>query len=456
MRRQFLTFITLLSVLFVSSQIKELDSLTLQLAFQKPDTSKVNTSIKLIDILYNLKDYKKAIMFIDESERLSQSLSYDKGVAQAVYYKALIFASKDDYYNAIDNFNRSKQIFEKIKDTLEIAKVNNGIGLIEINRGNYKNGLEASLAAIAVFEDRKLYQNLSSAYNNLATAYYNTEKIDKSLEYNFKALEVRERLKDTTNLSTTYSNIASLYSMKNNHVEAISYYEKVLTLLKTNNDKNLRGAILPKIGQEYLYLKNYNKAAENLVAGARFNRKMQNQEGLLRSLNGLAQLNLAKRKFDLAEGQLTEASILAKNLNDENELLKNYQLMMKLDSAKGNFRNAFMWQREYQKLKDKLYKKEYNNVGLIETDYNSDVVDEKQLQEQQIKDEANTKQINKLKLISYVLVGAFALVSTFLLLIYLKRKSRIKYTRELEEKTNRFKKKTKQYYPNLKTWKKLM
>ena len=132
MRKQFLTFITLLSVLFVTSQNKEQDSLTLQLAFQKPDTSKVKTSIKLIEILYNQKDYKKAIMFIDESERLSQSLNYDKGAAQAIYYKALIFANKDDYYNAIDNFNKSKQIFEKIKDTLEIAKINNGIGVIEI------------------------------------------------------------------------------------------------------------------------------------------------------------------------------------------------------------------------------------------------------------------------------------------------------------------------------------
>ena len=431
----------MLSVLFVSSQDKELDSLTLQLAFQKPDTSKVNTSIKLIEILYDLKNYKKAIMFIDESERLSQSLKYDKGIAQAVYYKALIFAGNDDYYNAIDNFNRSKQIFEKIKDTLEIAKVNNGIGLIEINRGNYKNGLEASLAAISVFEDRKLYKNLSTAYNSLATAYYNTEKIDKSLEYNFKALEVRERLKDTANLSTTYSNIASLYSMKNNHENAILYYEKVLTLLKTNSNQSLKGEILPKIGQEYLYLKNYTKAAENLVAGARFNRKIQNQEGLLRSLNGLAQLNLAKRKFDLAEGQLTEAGILAKNLNEEIELLKNYELMMKLDSAKGNFQNAFMWQREYQKLKDKLYKKEYSDAGLIDTDYKSDEIDEKQLQEQQKKDEANTKQINKLKLISYILVGAFALVSTFLLLIYLKRKSRIIYTKELEEKNKQIQEK---------------
>ncbi len=441
MRRQFFTFLALFSMLFVSAQDKELDSLTLQLAFQAPDTAKVNTSIKLIDILYNQKDYKKAIMFIDESERLAQSLKYDGGIAQAIYYKALIFANKDDYYNAVDNFNRSKQLFLKINDTLGVAEVNSGIGMIEINRGNFKKGIDASLLAISVFEDKNLFENLSVGYDNLATAYFETDRVEESLTYNFKALEVRERLKDTINLSKTYRNIATLYSIKKDHTNAISYYNKVLLLLASGgNNLELRGEILPKIGQEYLNSKDYLKAAENLVAGARLNRRIQNKEGLLQALNGLAQLNLVKRRFDLVQGQLAEATIIAKELNDEKELLRNFELNMKLDSAKGDFQNAFMWQREYQNLKDKVFKREYINAGLVETDYNTEASNEKLLEEQKVKDEANAARIDKLKLISYLLLGAFAIVSTFLLLIYLKRNSRLKYTKELEEKNEQIQK----------------
>lgn len=436
MRGRFLTFVFVLFILFANAQSKELDSLTLQLAFQKPDSSKVDTSIKLIDILYSNEDYKKAIMFIDESERLAQSLNYHKGTAEVNYYKAMIFADKDDYYNAIDNFIKSKKVFEEINDTLGLAKVNNGIGLIEINRGNYDKGLEASLKAIKVFEDKKLYNNLSTAYNNLATAYYNTEKYDKSLEYNFKAAQVRELLEDTVSLSSTYRNIATLYSLNKDPENAISYYQKVLDLLKINDNEELRGEILPKIGQEYLSQNELKKAAEFLVEGAKYNRKINNKEGLLQALNGLAKYNIIKKQYDLAEGQVTEAGLILKELNDDKQLLENYDLMMKLDSAKGNFRSAFMWQREYQILKDKLYKNEYKTAGLNETDYNTtDNEKEKQLIKQlQLKDAANTKQIKKLKLVNYILLGAFLMVSTLLLLIYLNRKNRIKYTRELENK----------------------
>ena len=46
----------------------------------------------------------------------------------------------------------------------------------------------------------------------------------------------------------------------------------------------------------------------------------------------------------------------------------------------------------------------------------------------------NIDQVKNLKLLSYGLIAAFLTVLTFLLLIYLKRKSSIKYTKELEEK----------------------
>ena len=129
---------------------------------------------------------------------MSKSLDYKKGIAEANYYKALIYTQRDDYFNAIDNFNKSIRIYKELNDTLGIAKVSNSIGLIEIKRGNYSKGLLNSLSAIQIFEEKNLYEDLSIAYNNLAEAYYNTHQVDKALEFNFKALGVREQLRDSS------------------------------------------------------------------------------------------------------------------------------------------------------------------------------------------------------------------------------------------------------------------
>ena len=126
--KQLITLAAFFSALFCFSQTNEIDSLSLQLAYQKQDVSKVETSMHLIRALYKANDYKKALMYIDETERLSKSLNYTKGNAEANYYKALIYASKNDYFNAIDNYNKSKRLYKQINDTLGIAKINNNIG----------------------------------------------------------------------------------------------------------------------------------------------------------------------------------------------------------------------------------------------------------------------------------------------------------------------------------------
>ena len=181
--RKIITLILFLSVFFGFSQTKEIDSLSLQLAFQESDTLKVETSIKLIKKLYDIQEYDRALKYIFESEKLSSNINYTLGIAEMTYYKSLIYAKKDDYINAMSGYAKSKALFGQLQDTLGIAKVNNSIGLIEINRGNYIKGLQYSLAAIKELEKNHLYPDLSSAYFNVARAYYKMNAYDKAIEF---------------------------------------------------------------------------------------------------------------------------------------------------------------------------------------------------------------------------------------------------------------------------------
>lgn len=436
--KRLITLAAFFAILSGYAQTKEIDSLAIQLAFQKQDSSKVDTSIHLINALYKAQDYQKALSYISETEQLSMAINYTKGIAAANYFQALIYANKNDYFNAIDHFNKSKQLYTELNDALGVAKVSNSIGLIEIKRGNYKTGLLNSLSAIRIFEDQNLHEDLSLAYNNLAKAYFNTNQIDKSLEFNLKALNVRERLKDSTGIKTSTKNIALLYSKRKEHRKAIEYYDAVLAMLNPETDQLLRGEILPRIGEEYLKFKDYDKAAEYLVEGLKFNRKTNDKEGILRALNSIGHLNLEQKNTRLAESQIYEAHDLAKGVGNSEELLKNYKLLMALDSTKGKFQSAYRWQREYFSLKQTLDQENKPQLP-VNTDSIEDILESEANMETlpttTNQETANNQdQVKNLKLLSYGLIVAFLIVLTFLLLIYLKRKSTIKYTQELEEK----------------------
>ena len=352
--KQLLTLAVCLTTLFIFSQNEKIDQLTVQVAYQKQDSTKVDMSLMLINELYASEDYSKALLYVNKTSKLSEHLNYTKGLAESSYFRALIYTERNDYFNSIDNYNRSRKHYLQIGDTLGVAKVSNSIGLIEIKRGNYAVGLKNSLSAIEIFEKQDLKGELSSAYNNLAEAYFKTNQIDKALDFNFKALDIRKNINDTKGIKASTKNIADLYSSRKEHRKAIEYYEKVLEVLNPETDQDLRGEILPKLGSEYLRFNEYDKASTYLVEGLKYNREQGNDEGILRALNAVGNLNLQKRKVKLAELQLNEAYAIAEKIDNKTELLENYRLHIALDSTRGYFQNAFFWQNKYFDLKEKL------------------------------------------------------------------------------------------------------
>ena len=429
----------LLTIFSTLGQTREQDSLVMQFAFQKLDSTKVDTSIELIKSFYESQDYQKALGYISQSEKLSTSLNYHSATAQIKYYKALIYAQNNDYFNAIDNYNTSLRLYNQLQDSLGIAKVNNSIGLIEIKRGNYSRGLRFSLSAIDIFERKNLRSELSSAYNNLAEAYFKTNQVDNALEFNTKALAVREQLRDSSGIKTSIKNIAILYSMRKEHRRAIEYFERLITLLdpQDENDQLIRGEILPRIGDEYLQFNDYTRAANYLLEGLRLNRRTDNKSGILRSLNSLAQLNFQQRKVRLAEIQLNEAYALTRQVDDNEQLLKNYDLRVAVDSTKGNFRSAFRWQREYYDLENKI--KAEKATPLIVEDDLTDIGQPTQTPTDSTTLAVDDKKLKQFKLFAYILGGLALLAIIALIITLFNGKARKDQLEELEETNKQYK-----------------
>lgn len=422
------------------SQNPDIDSLSIQLAFQNADTVKVNTSLKLIKKLYEINDLERAFKYVIESEKLSYTLEYKRGIAEVAYYKALIYAEKNDYINAINDYTKAKSLFNELKDTLGIAKVNNSIGLFEIKRGNYTKGLQYSLSAIKELEKRQLKSDLLLAYNSLAKAYHNINNYDKAIDFYLKTLKTQEELNDKKGIDISNNILGDLYSIKKEHRKSIDYYEKVLANSQPNSD-SIYGVIYPKIGGEHLQFNDYDNANKYLEQGLQINRRLNNKEGLLIALIQLGNLNLQQNKLAIAEAQILEAGDIAKDTNNERELLKHYKLMKALDSIRNRFDKAFVWQRAYYDLKNKLSKSNIEadddaiEIQDLDLSLNFDQKTPDQNRPVSTPEISDTqKDLDRLQIFFYALLAALAIVSTFLILIYIKRNSSLKYAQELEEK----------------------
>ncbi|WP_242202478.1 tetratricopeptide repeat-containing sensor histidine kinase [Aestuariivivens insulae] len=435
--RKLITLGAFLTMFLGFSQTQDIDSLTIQLAFQDQDSLKAETSLKLIKLLYDNKEYSKAVKFIVKTEKLTTDLGYKKGLAEITYYKALIYVHKKDYINALSSYAKCKALYSELNDSLGVAKVNNGIGLIEIKRGNYTKGLQYALSAIKVLEQKGLEKELSLAYSNLADAYYNINDFDKASSFYLKALPLQQLLNDTTRVNISYSRLADLYSMKREHRKAIEYYKNLLNA-NIEND-SIQGVVSAKLGGEYLQFNDYDNASKYLLKGLNLNKRNNNQVGLLTSLNNLGALNLKQGRLILAERQLYEASTIAKRLDNKQELLRYYDAMKQLDSTRRRFDRAFVWQREYYSLKASLEKdKSVDHKIALSTDLgtnaasnlNTDVEDKTSTLPSQDKESDH----NLFKFFFYILLAILIMAIIFIIMTYSKRMDYIKLVQDLEEK----------------------
>lgn len=437
--RSTITLILLLHLFFGFSQTKELDSLSIALGFETNDSLKVDTSLKIIDLLYDSQNFDQALKYIKLSDQLSSDINYEKGIANITYYKALIYAKKNDYINAMDGYNKAKTLFNKLKDTLHVAKVNNSIGLIEMERGNFSKGLQYSLSAIRELESRGLSHELRDVYVSLGQTYYKLNDVDKAIEYNLKALDTQEQMNDSEGVNNSSLLLAELYSKMKEHRKAIQFYEKVLNSSKGKID-SIRSNVLPKLGGEYLAFNDFDSAAKYLIQGLKLNRRNNNKADLVTTLNNLGQLNLSKGNLRTAAKQLYEAGAIAKKLNNADELLRYYGLMKTLDSTTKRFDRAFVWQRRYYNLKDSIDKSK------IQTPQKTNAVEATDLSlnfdNKTIKTEVGSKntvstkyedKLKKFKFFFYTLLGILAIVCIFLVLAYLKQNNSLKSVQDLEE-----------------------
>src|SRR5690606_30285309 len=137
-----------------------------------------------------------------------------------------------------------------------------------------------------------------------------------------------------------------------------------------------------------------------------YNRDIDNKSGTLRTLNSIGHLNLAQKNIKLAEFQINEAYALAQNSEDKNEVLRNFKLLVTLDSTKGNYQSAFSWQRQYYSLKNQIETQNQPKIPENAESISENFEDSNDSLANETEDGIKEKQLQNLRLLSYGLIAA--------------------------------------------------
>ncbi|MBK7964479.1 MAG: tetratricopeptide repeat protein [Bacteroidetes bacterium] len=333
---------------------------------------------------------------------------------------------KGDYPSAIAHQNLSLQQNKELGSKTSIAACYNSIGIIYWNQGNYSKALENYLASLKTMEEIGNKYGIAVLYGNIGII--NVEQGDViSAEKNYlTSLKIFEEISEKQGIASSYNNLGNVYADEGKYEKALQYYVDALALQKEMKNDDGISISYNNIGEIYINLGKYDEALKNLFEAVNYQTKIEDKEGMSGTFLNIGTAYFKKKDLKESENYLTKSLNLSKEIGSLDNLKSNYEVLVKLDSAKGDFANAFSHYKLFISTRDSLFSEE-NTRKLVQAQmqYDFDKKESLTRAEQDKKDALAKKEIQKQKLIRDGLMIVFAVVALFAI-IFLNQRNKIR------------------------------
>ncbi|MCF8236499.1 MAG: response regulator [Bacteroidales bacterium] len=146
-------------------------------------TEKIDTLNKIASSI--VKDYPDSCWKLAEwTLRMSDSLDYQKGLADGYKNLGNSYLAADSLSHAITNYLIAERIYDQLEPSLEFAYVCRILVSINFFNGRSKQAIKYGLKEIDILKQTNNFSKLCFPYQRIAWIYYRLDEPDSSLYYN--------------------------------------------------------------------------------------------------------------------------------------------------------------------------------------------------------------------------------------------------------------------------------
>jgi serine phosphatase RsbU (regulator of sigma subunit)/tetratricopeptide (TPR) repeat protein len=385
-------------VLFLSTNTlwaQNIDSLKLELANSKEDTTKVNILMQLVE---SISDDNVWPAYNEQMLKISEKIV------------------------------QSKIAIIRRKGKKGLADAYNNIGYMYNNQGDIPNALDFFGKSLRMQEELGFKDGVAELLSNIGVIYYMQNDLPKALDYYLKGLKIREEIGDKNAIANSLNNIGNLFYTQKNMQRALYYSNRSLQLQQEIGDKEGMAYSLNNLGGIYFYKNDITKALKFYLKSKAMRLEIGDQQGVAASLHNIATLYLKQspslpitktKQLNLAQCYTDSSLLLSKKLGFPANIRNAEKLYSKIDSAKGNFASAFEHYKLFVLYKDSI-NNEVNHQASIKSQLKY-VFEKKEaiLKEQQDKERAIGREKSRLQqLVIWAVVGGLIILAGFSFFIF--------------------------------------
>ncbi len=387
----------MLSFNFLYAQIEsEKDSLESLLPYAK-DNQRVDIYIGLAELIKQT-DTTGAINYAKQAQKLSNALSYSKGLAGSNIILGYIDRSNGNYKNAKVKYLFAISYALKSADDNTIAWAYQSMGNLYFIQSDYTKAMRYYLGALSKGEKANNPKRVALACNQIGSLYSNINDDNKAAFYYNKSYMLLKDLGDEIAYARVSNNLANIYKGQGDDLRALHHYSQSLDVFRKNNLTSDISTVLNNIGTIYLAKKQINKAFPFLYESYSVDIHSNDKLNATTSAINISSAYYEMNKFDSAIYFAEQSLKLAKQNNYAIEYADACKQLSNLYNKKGDKEKAFYYLNESNE-KDVLSANKGAEIEGVRSDF-----------EKAKKDEAITKldaenKVNKLTLIENAIVA---------------------------------------------------
>jgi signal transduction histidine kinase/Tfp pilus assembly protein PilF len=300
-------------------------------------------------------EYDSALSEFSHAKQIFEQIEYTIGLARAYNFIGQAYELQSEYDEALRNYTTSLNLFKTTSEQEGLASILNSIGINYYYRGSYEIALDYYFQSLKISEVTHSDRLIGSTLNNIGVVYQELAQPKEALHYYKRYHEHMQRSGNKATIAFAMTNIGGILTVMKQFTEAREYLEKALAIQDEINER--RGLVfsLCFLGDIYRYENKTALAEQNYTRALQIANEIHDQELTLNPTSGLSQLYIAQHRFTEADDYLATWLTIAKKLGTKGWLEKNYLIRSRLDSTRGNYKDAYLSYQRYAFLKDSLF-----------------------------------------------------------------------------------------------------
>ncbi len=370
----------------------------------------------------NLGEVEAARLYADSVKLLADKLKDELSFATSNYFYGVVERYEGKNSQALDHFQRQIDYCNVSGDSSRIARTLFQMAVIHLALGNYEESLSISYQAMNLYEKAGSGFGMASTYMHLGNLFTRLNNVDKSIEMHNQVLiifdTIKPVLKVKMNKLRVLINLGGSYMTLKQYDKARGFYNQSLALGRLLGSKRTTATSLSNIGILLNNLGQYDSALVYHLEALAIREGASQKDKILNSLLNVGGTYLHLQNYSLAKEFLMRALSMSKEFQSKPSIREAYQQLSALDSAQGNFQQAYDYHQLYVAMKDSVLNEEISQqLSHLQTKYETGEKDkrimllakEKEIQKKESERQATLTKAFAAGLVSIILLGALVI-----------------------------------------------